>query len=255
MKILKAIILGLIQGITEFLPISSSGHLIIAERIMGLSNDLVFSLFLHLATLLAVIMHYYEDIIFIIKNPRSKLAKSFYASFLPTMILAFLFKNIIEENVLVNYIGFFFVLTSIIIFLPRITNKRANFGLGVKTGIITGIAQGLACFPGISRSGATVTTAVMCGAERKDAVKLSFLCSIPIIIGGALYELLFSSRMAIASIFGLPMILGFIAAFASGIVAIKIVEKLAVNKKFHYFSYYLFVVGVILIINSFVCFM
>lgn len=251
MTILKAIILGLIQGITEFLPISSSGHLMIAENILGLSNDLIFSLILHLATLLAVALYYWRDILYIIKNPKSKISKTLYSSFAPTVLLALIVRKLLSEYAFINVLGLMFLITAILLLIPAFIKKRAKLGLGVKSGFIIGTMQGLACVPGISRSGTTIVTGQLCGLSEEESVKFSFILSIPIILGGIIYELIFSSKIIISTIFGLPMIIGFIVAFLSGLLSIKMVAKLTQKNKFFVFSIYLFIIGLLIIINSF----
>ena len=113
--------------------------------------------------------------------------------------------------------------------------------------------QGVACIPGISRSGTTIVTGMMCGLSREDSVKFSFLLSIPIILGGIFHELFFCDEIVISSIFGWPMLIGFIFAFITGVAAIRLVNKLATNNKFHIFSIYLFVIGILCILNSYFC--
>lgn len=252
MSIIKAIILGILQGITEFLPISSSGHLLIAEQLMDLSNDLVFSLILHVATLLAVVIYYWEDCKNIIKYPKSNFSKSLFISFIPTIIIALIVKKFISDYKIVNYMGFLFILTGVILLLPKIIKKRSVQGVSLKSGFIVGVVQGVACIPGISRSGATITAARFCGFSKEESVKFSFLQSIPIIIGGILYELFFETKIIISSIIGFPMFIGFIVAFVVGVCAIKIVSKLALNDKFYIFSIYLFIIGLFTIVNNYV---
>ncbi len=251
MTLVKAVILGLIQGLTEFLPISSSGHLMVAEKLMGLSNDLIFSLMLHLATLLAVVMFYWQDIVYLLKHPTSCFAKSLYVSFIPTVLIALIVRKILSDYVFVNFIGFLFLVTAVILLLPTIIKKKSGLGFGYKTGIIIGLMQGIACVPGISRSGTTIVTGQLCGLSKTESVKFSFILSIPIILGGIVYELFFSSKIVISTIMGLPMLIGFLVAFLSGLASIKTVSKLVQNNKFYIFSIYLLIVGVFCIVNSF----
>ena len=250
MSIIKAIILGLIQGLTEFLPISSSGHLMLTEQLMELSNDLIFSLVLHLATLLAVILFYWKDIIYIIKNPMCKLSKCLIVAFIPTIILAIIIRKFLSDYIIINYIGYLFLLTAFILLIPLIVKKKLNYGLSYKSGLIIGFVQGIACLPGISRSGSTIIAGQMSGLTKEESVKFSFLLSIPIIIGGIIFETVFNTKVVISTIIGLPMIVGFVVAFITGLLSIKIVQRLALQNKFYWFSIYLGLLGLFCVVNS-----
>lgn len=258
MSILVALVLGIVQGLTEFLPVSSSGHLFLLNEIFGVDGDfLLLSIILHLATLLAVIIVFYKDIWQLIKHPFSKQACNLYIATIPTVAIVFLFKfalgNIFENA---SLLPFCFMVTAVLLLITYLlSNKKVedrsyenDFNGTVKwtSALGMGIAQGLATIPGISRSGSTICTGLLLGESRKESAKFSFLMSIPIIIASMLYEIIFTSSSQTLSQIGIvPLLVAFVSAFLVGIFSIKFMLKIVEKAKYYYFSIYLFILSIV----------
>lgn len=275
MTIIKALILGLIQGVSEFLPISSSGHLSIAGRLMGFDPEadslLSFNILLHVATLAAVFIVYRNDIwemikaffgmcrdLFTGKGLRLKeflyrrLIVMLIVATLPATVAAFVLGDIIENPELWQ-IGIFLIITAILLFLSeklaggntdleKMSSKRA-FGVGC--------FQALGTLPGISRSGSTIVGGLFCGLDKKTAVRFSFLMSIPAILGALVLDIkdIFTAPSQTLSF--LPVIVGMITAAVSGYFAIKFLLRLVEKSKLSYFSIYCTLAGIFAIILNF----
>lgn len=275
MTIIKALILGLIQGVSEFLPISSSGHLSIAGRLMGFDPEadslLSFNILLHVATLAAVFIVYRNDIwemikaffgmckdLFTGKGLRLKeflyrrLIVMLIVATLPATVAAFVLGDIIENPALWQ-IGIFLIITAILLFLSeklaggntdleKMSSKRA-FGVGC--------FQALGTLPGISRSGSTIVGGLFCGLDKKTAVRFSFLMSIPAILGALVLDIkdIFTAPSQTLSF--LPVVIGMITAALSGYFAIKFLLRLVEKSKLSYFSIYCTLAGIFAIILNF----
>lgn len=247
MTIIEAIILGLIQGLTEFLPVSSSGHLVLFGKIFGINGDFVlFSVIMHVATLLAVIVYFYKDIWELIKHPFSKNAIKLYIATIPTVLIVLLFKGFIEDSFGGALLPFCFVFTAVLLIVSQILSKKVGKPISKTGAICMGIAQGIAVIPGISRSGATICTGLILGHDRKECAKFSFLMSIPIIIASMAYELLGVFKGEVVELVGVfQIILGFIFAFIVGLLSIKLMMKVVENLKLYWFSAYLAIIAVV----------
>ncbi len=249
MSIFQSIILGLVQGFTEFLPISSSGHLVMFQNFFGIEDELFISIALHLGTLIAVIIVFFEDIKQMILHPFSPLVKKLALATIPTILLVLILKPLVESSFSSQFYILGFVITAIILFATE-KSKKVQKPIGTpisyKNSFWIGVAQGLACFPGISRSGSTICMGVLQGENRDEVAKFSFLLSIPIIVASSLYELIFHQGAMNLNV--LPMIIGMLVSIVSGIIAIKWMLKLVSKAKFYYFSVYLLSLSVILVI-------
>jgi len=254
---LNAIILGIIQGLTEFLPISSSGHLVLYQHFFSKNGavdaDITLEIFLHLGSLLAVIIYFHRDILELLaslfhwrksidhnRHLRNRLV-IFYliVSTLATGVVYYFFGSRIEAMfALPLFVAIFLAVTGIIIFASDQV-KRAEIpmsGMGLMRSIIIGLGQGLAMLPGISRSGTTIATSLFCGIKRRDAARFSFLLSIPAILAaniGAFREI---SRLDTSLL--ISYILGALAAFVSGYLVISILLRLIQSAKLKYFAFY-----------------
>lgn len=244
MNYFEAIILGIIQGITEFLPVSSSGHLFLINKlnIMQTEVSLFYNIMLHLGSLMAVIIIFWNKVKFVIKNPFSDLTKHIIVASIPTVIivgfLRFFFKNALEGSLLP--LGF--AITTVFLFSTKfITPKQGK--VNNRSAIVVGIAQGLAALPGISRSGSTIASAQLLGVNREDSGNFSFLISIPIIIGSSIFESLSISK-ADFEVNILVVIIGAIFAFISGFLALKVLISVIRESKLHYFGYYTLVLTI-----------
>lgn len=254
MTIIIAIILGIIQGLTEFLPISSSGHLVLAGQIFNIyENSILFSIILHLGTLFAVLFVFKNSVIELIKQPFSKKSKMLILATIITLIIAVLFNDFFEEAFNGGLLAFSFLLTaSFLITAEYIAKKYKNAkNLNYTNTAVMGVFQGMAILPGVSRAGATISSAVVQGVNKNDAAEFSFLMSIPIIIASLVWELFKIGEQSV-SLQVLPSIAGFLTATLFGVFAIKIMLKVISSAKYFYFSIYLIVLSVFLLLNEYV---
>ena len=275
MNIFEALVLGLVQGLTEFLPVSSSGHLVIFSNILDIQIDdgNAFSVLLHLATFISVCFIYYKDIIELIKEFFLMLGDIFRGRFdmtrpyrrmlimliiatIPAIAVGLLFKIFDLDAALSNLlvVGIMLIITSVLMFVidrfgdGKLDAKNASF----TSSLMVGLAQACALMPGLSRSGSTITASRALGYKKDFAIKFSFLMSLPAILGAAVLEgagLIadggFSVELA-------PLAVGFIAAAVSGILAIKFLINLLNKNRFYVFSIYCSIVGILSVIFFFV---
>ena len=294
MTYIQAAILGLVQGLTEFLPVSSSGHLAILKNIFGISDiGITFDIFLHVGTLIAVFVAYHKDIwkliksavfmigcIFfnlyawiknipvkydedkiaykrVISNPYRRFVLMAVISTIPVGIVGLLFDDYIEsvsQGLLVP--GICLLITGVVLLLAEALpggSKRAK-NMKAKDAVIIGVCQACAVFPGISRSGATISGSLMCGLSREFAVKYSFILSIPAILGAALNSCLDIAKgeVTVATNEIGMYVIGMLIAAVVGFFAIKLLLNVVKNRRFKWFSLYCFAVGLFAIIASFV---
>ena len=252
MKIIHSIILGTIQGLTEFLPVSSSGHLVLVENLLNIENDIIFfDLMLHLATLLAVIIFYRKKIFKLIKSPFSPLMLHLIMATIPTVIIAFLFKDFFISSFSGEYLIIGFLITCI--FLTIIQNIQTNYKLEEKMtvgkSIIVGLFQGLSIMPGISRSGSTITASIIQGVNKEDAADFSFLISIPVILGSSLLQFIDIVKNDITiSIPIFNIIIGMLASFIFGLLSIKFMTGIIKKNNYHYFVIYILLITILMIL-------
>jgi undecaprenyl-diphosphatase len=261
MDILKSLLLGIIQGLTEFLPVSSSGHLEIFKVFLDFSydstNSLFFTLIVHLATALSAIIFFWKDVKEIIMSLISfKMDENtFFAlyilvSMIPAGLAGYFFES--EINYLFNgdliLVGLMLILTSIILYLSDCFNnssKKLNF----KSSLLIGLTQALAILPGISRSGATIGTSIFLGLNRDIAAKFSFLMVVPIIFGSSL-KIIFDNEIEFNNNNISNYLVGFTSALISGYYACKWMIIFVKKSKLIYFSIYCLLIGIFSIIYS-----
>lgn len=257
MNIIQAIVLGILQGFAEFLPISSSGHLLLLQNIFGIEDNLLtFSIVVHIGTLIPVLVIYREEILALIKNPFQKTTYLLILGTIPTVIVALLFGDAIDNLFnYANYLALGFIITGILLMITDFTQNglKKSKDISYKDALFVGFIQAVAVAPGISRSGSTIAGAVSRGIDRKAAAKFSFLLSIPAILGATLLEIrsIITEPTYTDPVYLLPMIVGFFTAMISGYFAIKIMLKIIVHAKLRYFSYYMFVLGILIFIDQF----
>lgn len=257
MEWLDALILGVIQGLTEFLPVSSSGHLELGKAILGDNSvpeeSLLFTVVLHFATALSTIIVFRKDILSILKGLVSRdredlnFAGRIILSMIPAVIVGLFFEDQLEAlfNGNIILVGFMLIVTGLLLFLAG-KAKSTGKGISWKDAFLIGISQAIAMLPGISRSGATISTSVLLGNDRTKAARFSFLMVVPLIFGKIAKDLL-SGDISMESSASIPLLVGFIAAFITGLIACTWMISLVRKAKLHYFSYYCFAVGLIAI--------
>ncbi len=231
MSIFQALVLGLVQGLTEFIPVSSSGHLILAHRMLGTTgSSLAFDVALHVGTLLALILFFRNDIWRLITNITSKnkdgrQARLLILATIPAALAGLLFGDAIDEKLRTTTVAVITLASVGIIMLivDKIAKANKQDEVSTKQGMIVGFAQALALVPGVSRSGATITAGLLVGIDRVKAAKFSFLLAIPIIAGSALG--IFIKDGDLLNFNGYELYAGMFAAFCSGLFAIKFMLK------------------------------
>ncbi|AUC83195.1 undecaprenyl-diphosphate phosphatase [Lacinutrix sp. Bg11-31] len=261
MDILDSIILGIIQGLTEFLPVSSSGHLELGKAILGDNSvpeeSLLFTVVLHFATALSTIVIFRKDIIDIIKglfkpgiNEDQRFAVKIIISMIPAVLVGLFFEEQLEQlfggNIML--VGCMLLVTAILLFLAdkaKNTQKKVSF----KDALIIGVSQAIALLPGISRSGATISTSVLLGNDKTKAARFSFLMVVPLIFGKIAKDLV-GGDLSFESQNITALGAGFVAAFISGLFACTWMIALVKKSKLSYFAIYCVVVGLIAIVFS-----
>lgn len=244
------IFLGTVQGLCEFLPISSSGHLVLFAKLFGVKDSLFVSIILHCATLLAVVIVFRKDLWRMIKHPLSDEVIKLALATICTCLLAIILMPFVKDSFEGKMLPIAFALSACILYVCEKVSKGRQ-GNPLTTGHCFGIglAQGIALLPGLSRSGTTIATGVMLGADKKECAKFSFLLSIPTILGSLLLEVakLSSSGGGFSgSVSGL--LLGCIIAFVIGIGSIKFMMKLTEKTNFKWFALYLAIMSIVSVI-------
>lgn len=251
---LEAIVLGIVQGLTEFLPVSSSGHLEIAKWLLGEEVNPTTSLFmtiiLHLATALATLVVFRKEVGTIIHNlmKGAKEERIFslkiLLSMIPAVIIGLGFEDLIESlfDKQIMLVGICLILTGLLLFWADRPYTHSK-SLGYKEALWMGIAQAIAILPGISRSGATIGTALLLKVDRSEAARFSFLMVVPLILGKVSKDLLSGEITNISNTEWLPLAAGFIAAFLTGWLACKWMIRIVQQAKLRYFAYYCLLIG------------
>lgn len=248
MTVIEAIILGLVQGLTEFLPVSSSGHLIMAQKLLGVEGDLLFfDIMLHIGTLVAVFVVFYKDILGLLKPPFKSLGLLVLAT-IPAVIVMLLFKDHVETLFGGKFLFLGFLLTAGILMATEWYGRRAKSDkdITIYTALAMGAAQAIAVIPGISRSGSTISGGVFSGVQRNKVAKFSFLMSIPVILGSGLVSVL-DVTVGGAGMGGIgvgAIIAGMLASAISGYFAVRFMLKIIQKCNYKWFSLYLAAAGV-----------
>ncbi|MDO1512546.1 undecaprenyl-diphosphate phosphatase [Maribacter confluentis] len=262
MDTLDAILLGIIQGLTEFLPVSSSGHLELGKAILGDNSlqeeSLLFTVVLHFATALSTIVVFRKDIWEIISglfqfkwNEESQFSVKIIISMIPAVIVGLFFEEQLEAffGGNIRFVGLMLIITAVLLYFAdkaKDTQKKVSFG----NAFIVGISQAIAMLPGISRSGATISTSVLLGVDKSKAARFSFLMVVPLIFGKIAKDLM-SGDLNFTGENNVAMGAGFIAAFIAGLAACTWMIKLVRKSKLSYFAIYCLIVGLIAVIYGF----
>jgi len=267
LTVLQAIILGVVQGFTEFLPVSSSGHLVLAQKLLNVqsANTLTFDVFVHFGTLISVFVFFWKDIVEILKsivsslksmsfkeeysrNEHFRIGVSIVAGSIPAGVIGLLFRDIIKDTFTdPKLAAVCLVVTGLILFLTRLARPNPDKKIGVVSALVIGVAQAVAILPGISRSGSTISTGMYLKLSSVRAAQFSFLLSIPVIAGASLLE----TKNLIAEgvdIGAAPLIVGTLVSAVTGYISIKAMLKILQRGKLSWFAFYCLVVGVLGII-------
>lgn len=233
---LKYVILGIIQGITEFLPVSSSGHLVIMKQILGISGqELTLYIVLHLGTALSLIIFFFKDILTTLRNKKLLLLIALVT--IITGIIGIIGEEFFEKLFSSSrLVALALTITGIILIFTRKFSQAERSVLHIKDALILGVTQGIAIIPGISRSGITISTLLFRKIDRQTAFKFSFLASIPAVLGAALLEAKKVDIIPRADMINFTV--GFIASFFTGLFSLGILKLVLRKAKFHYFGYY-----------------
>ncbi len=261
---LEAIILGMIQGLTEFLPVSSSGHIVLGEALLhtGSADNLAFTIMVHFATVLSTIVIFRKNIRQLLSGIEAKWNDStrfilyILISMIPVALTGLFFKDEVEAMFQgrTMLVGFMLLLTG---FLLLITTRAKPEGknLSVRSSFLIGLAQAFAVIPGISRSGATISSALLLGIDREKAAEFSFLMVIPPILGIMLLDVKDILEMSASGSLGIEPLslgLGFLSAFITGLLACSWMISIVKRGKISYFAYYCFIIGFIAIAVSWI---
>ncbi len=260
MDILDAIILGLVQGFTEFLPVSSSGHLVLMENILGVEGDggTTFEVMVHFATVMATITVFGKEIWRLLMgalkfkyNEETDYVLKIAVSMIPILIVGLFFKDQVEAlfSATMPFIGSMLLVTALFLTISHLISTRRKAKtteITYKNAYIIGVAQAFAVIPGISRSGSTIATGLMLGSDKSSLAKFSFLMVLVPILGEAFLQIMdgalsFSNE-------GMPLLAGIVAAYLSGLVACKVMIKIVSKGKLYYFAIYCLVVGLLAIL-------
>ena len=269
MSIWVLLLLAVIQGLTEFLPISSSGHLVVLYNFFGIENNVkLLSILLHIATLLSVLIYYRKELLVLIKKPFCPTNRKIIVTTIFTCMVVLIIKPLIDRSFNGEWLFAFFLITAMLLFisdymadrneiLSRTINFKtenikivnnidiSNMPITYRQAIIIGITQGVACFPGISRSGSTIAVSRMIGVN--DSARYSFLISIPIIIASFLMEII-DGNVAAIDINILWLVIAMLVCMIVGIVCIKVMTRLVAKNRLAYFAYYLIILAIVLMI-------
>lgn len=256
-QLIKAIILGVVQGLTEWLPISSTGHLRLLEIFLELEVPVLFDVILHAGTLMVILVFFRKEISKILsafsrldfKTEHGRMVPLIIIGVIPTIVIGLIFGWSIESTFKnVSAIGVAFLLCGTLLYSSKFGKEKTN-GIGYSTAIIMGVAQGIAIIPGISRSGATITVALLLGIKREKAFEFSFLLSIPAILGAlgfTAYEEF--GKLASSSLEWSEILVATIIAMLVGYFALKLLWKVVAREKFHFFAFYCWLLGAALIL-------
>jgi len=250
--LIEVFILAVVQGLTEWLPVSSSGHLVITQKLLGVNPPLIFDVMLHVGTLIVVLTVFRKDIADIIKalvkrdfeTEEGKLALFIAVGSVPIAVIGFVFYDFLKSlfsNLLA--VGLALLITGCVLFFSekRIGNKK----MGILDSLLIGLAQGVSIIPGISRSGVTVATGLLRRVDKATSFRYSFLLSVPAVIGATVME---SKDLAVANEDALLLFLGATVSTIVGYASLKLLQKIVMNEKIHLFAYYCWTVGLAIIL-------
>lgn len=255
-SITETVILGIIQGLTEWLPVSSSGHLAVAKEFFGWKPPIIFYVLLHVGTLFVIVAFFRKDIMEILKalarrdfkSEEGKLGAFVVVGSIPTAVISYVFQDLFEsffDNLFV--VGVALLTTGFLLFVSE--RREDDRTLSYLDSLLMGIAQGVAIIPGVSRSGSTISTGLLRRVERETVFKFSFLLSIPAVLGATIaksgdLDLLISGVDVIA------VAVGIIASMVVGYLSLKVLLKIVIKQKFHWFAFYCWTAGALVLVSQ-----
>jgi undecaprenyl-diphosphatase len=255
-SLIEAVVLGIVQGLTEWLPVSSSGHLVIVKEFISWEPFVLFDVLLHLSTLFVILIFFRRTVMGIAKallernldSAEGRLGVFIIVGSIPTAAIGYVFREIFKSffsNLMV--VGFALMVTGILLFSSdrRLGSKELN----LIDSILVGVAQGVALIPGISRSGATISTQLLRGIDRRVAFEFSFLLSVPAVVGGFLLES-HDLSLLIANVDVIAVIVGVVVASIVGYFSLRILLKTIIRQRFHLFAFYCWVAGILVIASQ-----
>lgn len=265
---LQALLMGLLQGLTEYLPVSSSGHLTIASALFGIEGEenLTFTIAVHVATVLSTLVILWREIAWLLRglvdtkapllSPERKYILAIVISMIPIGIVGVFFKDYVEaifgSGLLI--VGFSLIITAALLTMSYYARPRQKEEISLWQAFVIGLAQSIAVLPGLSRSGSTIATGLLLGVKKEKMAQFSFLMVIPPILGEALLSILEAAKdgaeSAVGSISMSALLIGFIAAFVSGCLACKWMVSIVKKGKLVYFGVYCAIVGSIILLSS-----
>lgn len=251
MTVLQAIILGLVQGLTEFLPVSSSGHLVIVQSLLNINGDmLVFDVFVHIGTLVAVFVVFWQDILGILKKPFCRFTGLILVGCIPAAVMGLLLEDVFSSLFnSITAVAVALIVTGILLLISdRFNGNKTIAQMKYSDALVVGLFQGCAITPGLSRSGSTIFGALLCGLRREDAAKFSFIVSIPVILGAALKSVLDIASES-GPVIDIAYLIGAVVAAVSGYLAIRVFLRLLSKRNMRYFSYYVWLVAAAILIS------
>ena len=260
MSIIQAIVLGILQGLTEFLPVSSSGHIELGKALLGINAEstLIFTIVVHGATVLSILVVFWKDIVDLIKgvlkfrwNEETDYTAKIIVSMIPVAIVGLFFKDYVESyfgSGNVAFVGYMLLITSFLLALTYFYKPKKTGDVSYWKAFLIGIAQAIAVLPGISRSGSTIATGLLLGVDKEKITKFSFLMVVVPVLGENFLDLIKGSELTASSVGIGPLVAGFIAAFVSGVLACMWMIRIVRNSKLIYFAIYTLIVGLVAII-------
>ena len=254
MGILESILLGIVQGLTEFLPVSSSGHLVLLQNVFGISEpQLFFDTMLHLGTLVAVVIVMWKSIADIFRNFFSKMTLYLIVATIPAVVATLLFGDFFEGAFSGTYLGYGFLLTACVLTLSEMISKRVHKKreIGMGSTLTMGVMQAVAIFPGVSRAGSTIGGGLVSGVGRREAASFSFLMSIPAILGSVVLQGAKIFKETALNIEWFPTLIGTVCAAVSGYFAIKFMLALISKKRLYGFAVYVAVLGILVLLDQY----
>lgn len=260
---IEALILGLLQGLTEYLPVSSSGHLAIGSELFGIEGEenLAFTVAVHVATVLSTLVILWKEIDWIFRglfkwemNAETKYVLNIVISMIPVGIVGVFFKDYVEEvfGSGISIVGYMLFVTAALLTFSYYAKPRQKENIGWRDALVIGIAQAFAVMPGLSRSGSTIATGLLLGCKKESLAQFSFLMVIPPILGEALLDVVkgLKGEEAFGGIDALPLAVGFLAAFMSGCLACKWMINIVKKGKLIYFAIYCAIAGIFALLIS-----